>query len=75
MFFGLNGMFTTNEHVLVVVTVWTPVRCVFIYHTEIFFFLLMLLITNFFWVVFQVDLGTDAKHCFCKSGDLLAVVE
>lgn len=26
-------------------------------------------------VVSQVDLGTDAKHCFCKGGDLLAVVE
>lgn len=25
--------------------------------------------------VVQVDLGTDAKHCFCKAGDLLAVVE
>ncbi|XP_030966687.1 10 kDa chaperonin 1, chloroplastic [Quercus robur] len=24
---------------------------------------------------YEVDLGTDAKHCFCKSGDLLAVVE
>ncbi|WOL19552.1 hypothetical protein Cni_G28354 [Canna indica] len=24
---------------------------------------------------YQVDLGTDAKHCFCKAGDLLAVVE
>ena len=23
----------------------------------------------------QVDLGTDAKHCFCKASDLLAVVE
>jgi hypothetical protein len=23
----------------------------------------------------QVDLGTDAKHCSCKAGDLLAVVE
>jgi hypothetical protein len=23
----------------------------------------------------QIDLGTDAKHCFCKAGDLLAVVE
>ncbi|XP_048230441.1 10 kDa chaperonin 1, chloroplastic isoform X2 [Ricinus communis] len=24
---------------------------------------------------YEVDLGTDAKHCFCKAGDLLAVVE
>ncbi|XP_074589437.1 10 kDa chaperonin 1, chloroplastic-like [Curcuma longa] len=24
---------------------------------------------------YEVDLGTEAKHCFCKSGDLLAVVE
>ncbi|KAJ7961851.1 10 kDa chaperonin [Quillaja saponaria] len=24
---------------------------------------------------YEVDLGTDAKHCFCKSSDLLAVVE
>ncbi|XP_040990852.1 10 kDa chaperonin 1, chloroplastic-like [Juglans microcarpa x Juglans regia] len=23
---------------------------------------------------YEVDLGTDAKHCFCKSSDLLAVV-
>ncbi|URD87250.1 Chaperonin 10 Kd subunit [Musa troglodytarum] len=23
----------------------------------------------------KVDLGTEAKHCFCKAGDLLAVVE
>ncbi|XP_075644612.1 10 kDa chaperonin 1, chloroplastic-like [Castanea sativa] len=22
---------------------------------------------------YEVDLGTDAKHCFCKSGDLLAM--
>jgi len=26
-------------------------------------------------VLFQVDLGSDAKHCFCKSSELLAVVE
>ncbi|XP_011017532.1 PREDICTED: 20 kDa chaperonin, chloroplastic-like, partial [Populus euphratica] len=24
---------------------------------------------------YEVDLGTYAKHCFCKAGDLLAVVE
>ncbi|KAJ6675676.1 10 KDA HEAT SHOCK PROTEIN [Salix viminalis] len=24
---------------------------------------------------YEIDLGTDAKHCFCKAGDLLAVVE
>ncbi|XP_031482976.1 10 kDa chaperonin 1, chloroplastic-like [Nymphaea colorata] len=24
---------------------------------------------------YEVDLGTDAKHCFCKAGDLLALVE
>ncbi|XP_010919833.1 10 kDa chaperonin 1, chloroplastic [Elaeis guineensis] len=24
---------------------------------------------------YEVDLGTDAKHCFCRAGDLLAVVE
>ncbi|KAF7825953.1 10 kDa chaperonin 1, chloroplastic [Senna tora] len=24
---------------------------------------------------YEVDLGTDEKHCFCKAGDLLAVVE
>lgn len=24
---------------------------------------------------YEVDLGTDAKHCFIKSSDLLAVVE
>ncbi|XP_065859061.1 10 kDa chaperonin 1, chloroplastic-like [Euphorbia lathyris] len=24
---------------------------------------------------YEVDLGTDAKHCFCKAGELLAVVE
>ncbi|XP_054784898.1 10 kDa chaperonin 1, chloroplastic-like isoform X1 [Prosopis cineraria] len=24
---------------------------------------------------YEVDLGTDAKHCFCKESDLLAVVE
>ncbi|KAK2994131.1 hypothetical protein RJ640_028499 [Escallonia rubra] len=24
---------------------------------------------------YEVDMGTDAKHCFCKAGDLLAVVE
>ncbi|KAF2312655.1 hypothetical protein GH714_039396 [Hevea brasiliensis] len=24
---------------------------------------------------YEVDLGTDASHCFCKAGDLLAVVE
>ncbi|XP_057510466.1 10 kDa chaperonin 1, chloroplastic-like [Actinidia eriantha] len=24
---------------------------------------------------YEVDLGTDAKHCFCKDDDLLAVVE
>ncbi|XP_047340343.1 10 kDa chaperonin 1, chloroplastic-like [Impatiens glandulifera] len=24
---------------------------------------------------YEVDLGSDAKHCFCKAGDLLAVVE
>ncbi|XP_058743365.1 10 kDa chaperonin 1, chloroplastic-like [Vicia villosa] len=24
---------------------------------------------------YEVDLGTEAKHCFCKSSDLLAVVE
>ncbi|KAI3449025.1 hypothetical protein Pfo_005690 [Paulownia fortunei] len=24
---------------------------------------------------YEVDLGTDARHCFCKAGDLLAVVE
>ncbi|KAL7258503.1 hypothetical protein ACSBR1_004603 [Camellia fascicularis] len=23
----------------------------------------------------KVDLGTDGRHCFCKAGDLLAVVE
>ncbi|KAL8500512.1 hypothetical protein ACS0TY_020194 [Phlomoides rotata] len=24
---------------------------------------------------YEVDLGTDERHCFCKFGDLLAVVE
>ncbi|GAB4844251.1 10 kDa chaperonin 2, chloroplastic [Ancistrocladus abbreviatus] len=24
---------------------------------------------------YEVDLGTDARHCFCKETDLLAVVE
>ncbi|EXB38372.1 10 kDa chaperonin [Morus notabilis] len=24
---------------------------------------------------YEVDLGTDTKHCFCKESDLLAVVE
>ncbi|GAB2290203.1 hypothetical protein Dimus_024485 [Dionaea muscipula] len=24
---------------------------------------------------YEVDLGTDARHCFCKESDLLAVVE
>ncbi|CAN6461208.1 unnamed protein product [Victoria cruziana] len=24
---------------------------------------------------YEVDLGTDVKHCFCKAGDLLALVE
>ncbi|XP_051132511.1 10 kDa chaperonin 1, chloroplastic-like isoform X1 [Andrographis paniculata] len=24
---------------------------------------------------YEVDLGTDDRHCFCKAGDLLAVVE
>ncbi|XP_052191661.1 10 kDa chaperonin 1, chloroplastic [Diospyros lotus] len=24
---------------------------------------------------YEVDLGTETKHCFCKAGDLLAVVE
>ncbi|KAJ8756176.1 hypothetical protein K2173_024723 [Erythroxylum novogranatense] len=24
---------------------------------------------------YEVDLGTEAKHCFCKADDLLAVVE
>ncbi|THU56767.1 hypothetical protein C4D60_Mb11t20680 [Musa balbisiana] len=24
---------------------------------------------------YEVDLGTDTKHCFCKASDLLAVVE
>ncbi|KAJ4825892.1 hypothetical protein Tsubulata_050425 [Turnera subulata] len=24
---------------------------------------------------YEVDLGTDAKHCFCRASDLLAVVE
>ncbi|XP_068638011.1 10 kDa chaperonin 1, chloroplastic-like [Aristolochia californica] len=24
---------------------------------------------------YEVDLGTDAKHCFCKAGDLLALIE
>ncbi|KAF5946482.1 hypothetical protein HYC85_016710 [Camellia sinensis] len=24
---------------------------------------------------YEVDLGTDGRHCFCKAGDLLAVVE
>ncbi|KAK6162733.1 hypothetical protein DH2020_002574 [Rehmannia glutinosa] len=24
---------------------------------------------------YEVDLGTEARHCFCKAGDLLAVVE
>lgn len=24
---------------------------------------------------YEVDLGTEARHCFCKSSDLLAVVE
>ncbi|KAG6402753.1 hypothetical protein SASPL_134964 [Salvia splendens] len=23
----------------------------------------------------EVDLGTDTRHCFCKAGDLLAVVD
>ncbi|VVB06345.1 unnamed protein product [Arabis nemorensis] len=23
----------------------------------------------------EVDLGTDAKHCFCKESDLLAIVQ
>ncbi|XP_039121217.1 10 kDa chaperonin 1, chloroplastic-like [Dioscorea cayenensis subsp. rotundata] len=24
---------------------------------------------------YEVDLGSDAKHCFCRSSDLLAIVE
>ncbi|XP_051148214.1 10 kDa chaperonin 1, chloroplastic-like [Andrographis paniculata] len=24
---------------------------------------------------YEVDLGTNERHCFCKAGDLLAVVE
>ncbi|XP_008784707.2 10 kDa chaperonin 1, chloroplastic-like [Phoenix dactylifera] len=24
---------------------------------------------------YEVDLGADVKHCFCRAGDLLAVVE
>ncbi|KAF5744249.1 putative ATP binding protein [Tripterygium wilfordii] len=24
---------------------------------------------------YEVDLGTDSRHCFCKASDLLAVVE
>lgn len=24
---------------------------------------------------YEVDLGTDGRHCFCKESDLLAVVE
>ncbi|OAY66872.1 10 kDa chaperonin [Ananas comosus] len=24
---------------------------------------------------YEVDLGTEEKHCFCRAGDLLAVVE
>ncbi|KAI7746040.1 hypothetical protein M8C21_017250 [Ambrosia artemisiifolia] len=24
---------------------------------------------------YEVDLGAEGKHCFCKAGDLLAVVE
>ncbi|XP_047315017.1 10 kDa chaperonin 1, chloroplastic [Impatiens glandulifera] len=24
---------------------------------------------------YEVDLGSDAKHCFCKESDLLAIVE
>ena len=24
---------------------------------------------------YEVDLGTDARHCFCKESDLLALVE
>lgn len=28
-----------------------------------------------FTVYYQVDLGTDARHCFCKASELLAVVE
>ncbi|KAI5647554.1 hypothetical protein M9H77_33559 [Catharanthus roseus] len=24
---------------------------------------------------YEVDLGTEARHCFCKAGDLLALVE
>ncbi|CAI9781639.1 unnamed protein product [Fraxinus pennsylvanica] len=24
---------------------------------------------------YEVDLGTEGRHCFCKAGDLLAVVE
>ncbi|KAL3815224.1 hypothetical protein ACJIZ3_016492 [Penstemon smallii] len=24
---------------------------------------------------YEVDLGTDARHCFCKAGELLAVIE
>jgi len=25
-------------------------------------------------LILQVDFGTDAKHCFCKESDLLAIV-
>ncbi|XP_042488310.1 10 kDa chaperonin 1, chloroplastic-like isoform X2 [Macadamia integrifolia] len=24
---------------------------------------------------YEVDLGTDSRHCFCRAGELLAVVE
>ncbi|CAN7138327.1 unnamed protein product, partial [Brassica rapa subsp. narinosa] len=29
----------------------------------------------FEFIVVQVDLGTGARHCFCKESDLLALVE
>lgn len=32
-------------------------------------------IVNVFMDLFQIDLGTDTRHCFVKKGDLLAVVE
>lgn len=30
---------------------------------------------NVMRILCQVDLGTEGRHCFCKAGDLLAVVE
>jgi hypothetical protein len=43
-------------------------------HTAIPCFFIKIAINNVFWLV-QVDLGTEEKHVFVKSEDLLAVVE